>query len=441
MPRSIRGNINDDEPMFQTTAQLGWAPSNRGTPRSTTQNLLGWSEDDPYDAYESARSPMLALTDGRDRLALPGPPGHASPRPARPSRDDDDDEGWTREPKTAYEVLGIDEDASQEEIKTAYRKGALKYHPDRLAGKSDERRAEAERRFKKIGEAFALLGDAKRRREYDEMRRQRRRNREGRSSRPPKSFSFRSTFVPEDVPTSSASARSADDLRGIDPFFLFTRIFPDVNVRQDATSQSGREADRQGGVEDLLNHPFFSRGGGLNDRPASTPQVKEKKKHWKMEENHQSMHVNRHGHLNVNQSSRSVKVHKGGGITFESHSFSGSFSSGSMSMMDSFFGGSSFRNPMAAMMMGGPMAALQGQGSMGMQGPARPRRQSLSDNGSMGQGSPFAGMQRRPSLTFDQAYGSPVQSISWDQPQTGSAGRQATLWGQGNQSVARNSGW
>jgi hypothetical protein len=422
--------------------------------------LLGWSDDDPYSAYESERSPKLALSDGQKRLALPGIPNTS----ARPSRDDldDDDQDWTRESKTAYEVLGVREDASQDEIKAAYRKGALKYHPDRLVGKSDERIAEAERRFKRIGEAFALLGDgevaifplldrqlildsaATRRKEYDEMRRQRRRNREGRSSRPPKSPSFRSTFVPEDVPTSSASARSADDLRGIDPFFLFNRIFPDVSVRPEPKRESQRGPDRggQAGIEDLLHHPFFSAEGGLNAKPSSTTQTqaKGKQKHWKMEESHQSMHVNRHGHLNMSQSQRSVKIHKGGGMTFESHSFSGSFAPGPMNMMDSFFGGgSSIANPMAAMMMGGPMAALQTYNPSLMQGPVRSRRQSMSDNRT--QGSPVAGMHRRPSLTFGQAYGSSAQSASWDLAQISPAGRQATVWGVGDQSVARNSGW
>src|SRR6188472_587506 len=68
--------------------------------------------------------------------------------------------------KDFYSVLGVSPSASQEEIKKAYRKLAKKYHPD--ANASDAKAAE---RFKEISEAHTVLGDAEKRKQYDEMRR------------------------------------------------------------------------------------------------------------------------------------------------------------------------------------------------------------------------------------------------------------------------------
>jgi molecular chaperone DnaJ len=61
--------------------------------------------------------------------------------------------------KDYYNILGVNKNASKEEIKKAYRKLAHKYHPDKKGG-SDER-------FKEINEAYYVLGDDKRRAEYD----------------------------------------------------------------------------------------------------------------------------------------------------------------------------------------------------------------------------------------------------------------------------------
>ncbi|MFP4312629.1 MAG: molecular chaperone DnaJ [Nitriliruptoraceae bacterium] len=68
--------------------------------------------------------------------------------------------------KDYYEILGVSKDASQDEIKRAYRRLARVNHPD--ANPDDPK---AEQRFKDIGEANAVLGDETKRREYDEIRR------------------------------------------------------------------------------------------------------------------------------------------------------------------------------------------------------------------------------------------------------------------------------
>jgi len=61
-----------------------------------------------------------------------------------------------------YEVLGVPRDASERDLKSAYRKLALQYHPDRNPGDHT-----AEEKFKEAAQAFAVLGDADKRAAYD----------------------------------------------------------------------------------------------------------------------------------------------------------------------------------------------------------------------------------------------------------------------------------
>ncbi|HLZ36761.1 MAG TPA: DnaJ domain-containing protein, partial [Mycobacteriales bacterium] len=67
--------------------------------------------------------------------------------------------------KDYYAVLGVPKDASAADIKKSYRKLARKFHPD--ANRGDPK---AEERFKEISEAYDVLSDDKRRKEYDEAR-------------------------------------------------------------------------------------------------------------------------------------------------------------------------------------------------------------------------------------------------------------------------------
>jgi curved DNA-binding protein len=66
--------------------------------------------------------------------------------------------------KDYYSLLGIHRNASGEEIKSAFRKLALKYHPDRNPGNK-----EAELKFKEINEAYDVLSDSKKRKMYDQL--------------------------------------------------------------------------------------------------------------------------------------------------------------------------------------------------------------------------------------------------------------------------------
>jgi molecular chaperone DnaJ len=65
-----------------------------------------------------------------------------------------------------YEVLGVSKNASEADLKKAYRRLAMKYHPDRNAG---DKSAQAEKNFKQIKEAYEILADAQKRAAYDQF--------------------------------------------------------------------------------------------------------------------------------------------------------------------------------------------------------------------------------------------------------------------------------
>ncbi|MFA4901351.1 MAG: DnaJ C-terminal domain-containing protein [Desulfobaccales bacterium] len=78
-----------------------------------------------------------------------------------------------------YQILGVSRDATADEIKKAYRKLAMKYHPDKAKGDKKQ----AEEKFKQISEAYAVLSNPEKKKEYDEFGSQ----------------AFRSKFSQEDI--------------------------------------------------------------------------------------------------------------------------------------------------------------------------------------------------------------------------------------------------
>ena len=69
--------------------------------------------------------------------------------------------------KNYYEILGVNKNATQDEIKNAYHKLAMKFHPDRHVNDSEEEKKKAEEKFKEISEAYEVLSNEEKRKEYD----------------------------------------------------------------------------------------------------------------------------------------------------------------------------------------------------------------------------------------------------------------------------------
>ncbi|KKU31998.1 MAG: Chaperone protein DnaJ [candidate division WWE3 bacterium GW2011_GWA1_46_21] len=115
-----------------------------------------------------------------------------------------------------YEILGISKSASQDEVKNAYRNLARKHHPD-MAAPTDK--AEAERRFKEINEAYQVLGDAQKRKSYDQFGHAG----AGFGSGDSRGFGgFGSQYGPF---TYSYTSGAGGDFEGFDPFDIFEQAF------------------------------------------------------------------------------------------------------------------------------------------------------------------------------------------------------------------------
>lgn len=73
------------------------------------------------------------------------------------------------EKRDYYEVLGLQKGATEDEIKSAYRKAALKWHPDRWVSGTDVEKKTAEANFKEASEAYSVLSDPDKKARYDQM--------------------------------------------------------------------------------------------------------------------------------------------------------------------------------------------------------------------------------------------------------------------------------
>lgn len=122
-----------------------------------------------------------------------------------------------------YAILGVDRNADEEKIKKAYRKQALKWHPD----KNVDNKEEAEKKFKDIAEAYEVLSDPKKRRVFDQL------GEEGlKGGVPPSSQQFggQGMGAGQFGPGSSFTFRSSGGglgggIGGRDPFEIFEQFF------------------------------------------------------------------------------------------------------------------------------------------------------------------------------------------------------------------------
>ncbi|HEX5057071.1 MAG TPA: DnaJ C-terminal domain-containing protein [Gammaproteobacteria bacterium] len=139
--------------------------------------------------------------------------------------------------KDYYRIIGLGRDASQDEIKRAYRKLARKYHPD------ISKEPDAEQRFKELGEAYAVLGDPEKRAAYDRLGSD---WRSGQEFRPPPGWGaggfdhggFNYGGAREDFGAEDAyAAESGADFGGFSDFF--ESLFGGADFRR-ARSQAGR---------------------------------------------------------------------------------------------------------------------------------------------------------------------------------------------------------
>ena len=73
------------------------------------------------------------------------------------------------EKRDYYEVLGLQKGASADDIKSAYRKAAIKWHPDKWVNGSDQEKKTAEEKFKEASEAYSVLSDPDKRAKYDQF--------------------------------------------------------------------------------------------------------------------------------------------------------------------------------------------------------------------------------------------------------------------------------
>jgi len=140
------------------------------------------------------------------------------------------------EQKDYYEILDVNEKASPEEIKKAYRKLAFRYHPDITGGKP-----KTTQRMKEINEAYATLSDPTKRREYDSFR----------SQYGSRAYThFRQTYSEEDIFRGS-------DINQV--FEEFARIFSGFRRPEDVFSQSNFYGPRYRTFE-FRRPGFFARG-------------------------------------------------------------------------------------------------------------------------------------------------------------------------------------
>ncbi len=177
--------------------------------------------------------------------------------------------------KNYYEVLGVSESATGDEIKKNYRKLAIRYHPDKNPG---SKKKESEARFKEISEAYFVLSDPKRRTQYDETRRY-----------------------------GGGGAQNFAGAQGFD-FSEFINTFQQGGRR---SQSSGGNSGRYSGFEDIFGD-LFGAGGGGGHQETSHERSRAGRATVRPEAARPAADIR--VHLKINRE----KAEKGGDVTFRS---------------------------------------------------------------------------------------------------------------------------
>lgn len=140
--------------------------------------------------------------------------------------------------KDYYKILGVERNASKEEVKRAYRKLALKTHPDRNPGNK-----KSEERFKEINEAYQVLGDPDKRARYDQLGESY--DQWQRGGAPAGGFKWEDWFTTS--PSGNVRVGGLEDILGSEFSEFFKRVFggmPDMGTTSTVrgSSQRGRSA-------------------------------------------------------------------------------------------------------------------------------------------------------------------------------------------------------
>ncbi|KAF9015298.1 DnaJ domain-containing protein [Cyathus striatus] len=114
-----------------------------------------------------------------------------------------------------YSILSISKNVSQDEVRQAYRKESLRTHPDRLVNATPSDKREATERFQAVADAYYVLSDSKRRREYDLLYSAR----TDRSSEPKASSGFYTQFANMFSSASGSTAGNASERPDADGMF------------------------------------------------------------------------------------------------------------------------------------------------------------------------------------------------------------------------------
>ena len=154
----------------------------------------------------------------------------------------DKDEFYEVQTDNYYELLGLSNDASEDEIKQAYKTLALKWHPDKY---SYEEKEEIEEKFTNLSEAYFVLGDMEKKSAYDEQ------GKEGVDEAIINNYSFKNA---EDLFRSECAALSQyyDDVDLNDPFLGGTRegdYFPGCGMGTYTLNEGPKKRDDLGCVK------------------------------------------------------------------------------------------------------------------------------------------------------------------------------------------------